>query len=188
MKKLLVGLCAVSALVGVSGFACAADEGFYAGAGMGQSATTISSAATGVSSTFTATAFNVMAGYSVNKNFAVEAGYVDMGKFVGANADIALAGFGVSAVGSAPLSDSFSLYGKVGVASITSTASAHAGFVLLVPASQSKTGLSFGFGGQYNVTPTAAIRAGVDSYQYEAFSSLITGRVAVYGVSGVFKF
>jgi OOP family OmpA-OmpF porin len=62
-------------------------------------------------------------GYSVNPNFAVEAGYIDFGKakysasYSGGTADGTLkaGGIDVAALGILPLSDSFSLFGKAGL-------------------------------------------------------------------------
>jgi OOP family OmpA-OmpF porin len=187
MNKLLTGLCVAAALVGISNVAAAADDGFYAGAGIGQSFTTITFAGAG-SSTYTDTAYKLLGGYAVNKNFAVEAEYINLGTFKGSVVNAAATGYGMSAVGTLPVAESFSLYGKVGFSSVTTTLSVSPGFVLLVPASQSKSGVSFGLGGQFNVSQNAAIRLSLDSYQYAAGGNALVGRAGVYGVSGVFKF
>lgn len=185
MNKSILSILVASALTVTSSAVFAADEGFYLGGGLGQSRTTNST--TNVSTT--GTSFKLIGGYSLNKNFAVEAEYVDLGTFASVTgADVKGTALGVSAVGTLPLGDTFSLYGKVGVASVSTTTTAQPGWILLVSGNQSKTGVSAGFGGEFNVAPNAAIRLSFDSYQFDALASTITGRVATYGVAGIFKF
>ena len=185
MNKSILSILVTSALTVTSSAVFAADEGFYLGGGLGQSRTTNST--TNVSTT--GTSFKLIGGYAFNQNFAVEAEYVDLGTFAGVTgADIKGTAVGASAVGTIPLGEVFSLYGKVGVASVSTTATAQPGWMLLVPATQTKSGVSFGIGGAFNVSPNAAIRLSIDSYQFDALASNLTGRVATYGVAGVFKF
>lgn len=184
MNKSMLSVLIASALA-FSSSAFAADKGFYLGGGLGQSRTT--SSATNVATT--GTSFKLLGGYSFNQNFAVEAEYVDLGSFAAVTGtDIKGNAFGVSAVGTIPLGEVFSLYGKVGATSVSTTATAQPGWMLLVPATQTKSGISLGLGGEFNVSPNAAIRLSFDSYQFDALASALTGRVATYGVAGVFKF
>lgn len=103
-------------------------SGFYVGAAVGRSHTKVDTgelASIGFTTTGTDdtdTAWNLTAGYKFTRNWAVEIGYVDLGsfgasgRFGGApatvNADVT--GWNVSAVGTLPLNDMFSLYGKLG--------------------------------------------------------------------------
>ncbi|HEV7803792.1 MAG TPA: porin family protein [Burkholderiales bacterium] len=102
--------------------------GFYVGAGLGGSKTNVNSgslASVGFATSGTDdtdTAWNLIAGYKITRTWAVEIGYIDLGtfgangRFGGApatiNADVT--GWNVSAVGTLPLNDMFSLYGKLG--------------------------------------------------------------------------
>lgn len=185
IKQILVG---ATILTCFSNGAFSAESGGYAGIGLGVSYTTIQNTTTGVSSTYSSSAANLLGGYQFNSNFAVEAEYVDLGKFVGSTVDIAASGYGVSGVGVIPLPNNFSLFGKMGVHTINTKATAHAGWVLLVPASESKSGVSFGLGGQYEITPNATLRLSLNSYEYSALAGNVTGRVAMFGAAGVFKF
>ena len=70
--------------------------------------------------------YKVYAGYQFNPNFAVEASYVDFGKFeanatvmagepIAANASASIDGFGFALVGKLPIQNGFNVYGKLGM-------------------------------------------------------------------------
>ena len=64
------------------------------------------------------TALNIFAGYQANRNFGVELGYAELGKFSGSVPGISVTGevtgFELSAVGTLPIDEKFALYGKLG--------------------------------------------------------------------------
>ena len=94
----------------------AQESGFYVGAGVGEATDEISD----VGFKDSDTAFKVFAGYAVNKYFAAELAYVDAGTFednLGSlNVQLSPTGVIASLVGSLPLGESFSLFGKLGYA------------------------------------------------------------------------
>ncbi|NNM79829.1 MAG: outer membrane beta-barrel protein [Gallionella sp.] len=182
------GLIAAAILVCVSNTAFARDNGGYAGVGFGSTWTNVQNTTTGVTTNYSSSGAHIFGGYQLNQNFAVEAEYVDLGKFSGTTVAVAGTGLGVSAVGILPVSDKFSLYGKLGIASVNSTLTAAPGYVLLVPASESKVGVSFGAGAELAIAPQAAIRLSLDSYAYSAGTGQLTGNVGVVGIAGIFKF
>lgn len=186
MKKTL----AITALSALAFSGAAFAEGGYVGVGGGNATTNISWAGTGVTTSHSATSVDVFGGYKVNSNFAIEAEYINLGKFSGTGNAVSLdgSGFGVSAVGIAPFGNGFSVNGKIGITNTTSNLTAGPGFVLLVPASESKTGVSFGVGAEYEFTPNAAVRLSYTSYQYSAGGGFLTGRFANLGLAGVFSF
>lgn len=73
--------------------------------------------------------WRLQAGYKINPNFAIEAGYIDLGKssykasFSGgkAKADWSAGGLDVAAVGMLPLNSDFSLIGKLGAIAAKTT-------------------------------------------------------------------
>lgn len=132
--SLLLGLAAVASS------ASAADTGWYAGVDLGQSkydvmSTTVTEISQGLAEeglpntsteSDTATAYGVDVGYQFFKYFAVEGGYVDFGSSTGdinitltppGNAHVSLHAKGETlyGVGILPVSDQFSLFGKLGV-------------------------------------------------------------------------
>lgn len=186
MKKIIAALLLSTA---VAAPAFAADTGFYAGVTLGRSSTgTPYSNATLTKSTDTV--LGVLGGYQFTKNWGAEAQYTGAGKFSGNIPGGTFTGksdaLSLAAVGTLPLNDSFSLYGKLGFASVkttltTSPASANTG--------ASRTAATFGLGAQYNVTPAIGIRFGWDRYA-AAVTGVGTSKYNdnVYSLGAVFKF
>jgi OOP family OmpA-OmpF porin len=98
--------------------------------------------------------FKVFGGYSFNQNFAIEASYFDLGEASGSfedivgtvNFDVGVSGFNVSAVGVLPLSDMFSLFGKLGYASYDLDAHASVTGVGSGSDSSSESDMTYGAG------------------------------------------
>lgn len=187
MKKVLAGLCAAAMMLGVSGAALATDSGFYAALDVGQSKT--KDACTGLPAGFacknTATAFRVGGGYQINNNFGVEIGYGDYGSnnasgvVLGVPVTVTMKASGLQAavVGSLPLSESFALTGKLGVANTKVEGSGAVGGFVVNTSATSTTGI-FGIGVRYNISKSVALRA-----QYEDFGKV--GDAATTGKSNL---
>ena len=139
MKKLannVVTLGLVGCAVLSSQLAMAGDAFWYMGGNIGQSRAKIDDAriatqllGTGVntksiSDNHTDTAFKLFGGYQLNKNFALEAGYFNLGQF-GYTATtvpagtltgkIKLQGLNLDAVGMLPFTENFSVFGRLGM-------------------------------------------------------------------------
>jgi OmpA-OmpF porin, OOP family len=123
-----LGLSVFAALALTAAMAAQADvqPGFYMGAGIGS--TKIDDDGfdgAGIDFDDSDTGFKVFGGYSFSQNFAIEATYFDFGEasgrfedFVGpVSFDVGVSGLSASAVGVLPLSDMFSVFGKLGYAS-----------------------------------------------------------------------
>jgi len=109
-------------------------------------------------------------GYQINRNLAIEGGYLGLGEqdYVdnfGDTASNSVSGWDVKAVGILPLSYQFSLLGKLGVADIRSS--------INIPwysygggsyGSSSKTGLTYGLGAKFDLTRVLSMRLDWDSY------------------------
>jgi OOP family OmpA-OmpF porin len=131
ISALVLSAVALSPLV-----AHAADSNWYAVLSIGQSTfddvVDDTSFSTTVDSSLddTDTGYKIQAGYTFNENFAVEGGYVDLGRMNydtgvastartlsingDAGAELQAYGFNIDAVGILPLGSGFSLFGKVG--------------------------------------------------------------------------
>jgi len=136
------------------------NTGFYIGAGLGQSKTSLSSPLSKDSDT----AYSLIGGYNINPNLAAELEYVNLGKIdststVSAKSD----GMSVTAVGVIPLDGNVSLFGKFGLAKVNTSWNIAPG--INVSESQSKTGLTFGVGGQLDFSPKSGVRLSYDRYQ-----------------------
>lgn len=183
MKKVLAGLCMAAGMAGFSGMALADNSGFYVVGAVGQvrgvsksntDASLTALGATGFVSNMNsnATAFKLLAGYQLNTNFAIEGGYVDVGKFdytaTGGNliSPVSLSskvtGWGLGAVGILPVTSQFGALGKLGVARVNASCSSSANVVASCP---SKTDLTYGLGVKYDLTSAVSLRGDWDSYK-----------------------
>ena len=209
-KKLL--LAALFAAAAQTGFAADQSSGMYVLGSIGQSKISIdkasfdsgltSAGATGLSSTTDEkdTGYKLQLGYQYNQNFAIEGGYINLGKFKynatytggAASAEVKAKGWNIDAVGIAPLNDAFSLLGKIGLirGKVDATVSATGpGGAASESVSASKWKTTVGFGVSYNVSKTIAVRG-----EFERFLKLgdanTTGEgdVSLFSVGVVAKF
>lgn len=176
---------------GMSGAAQA--EGWYGGVGAGGSKVKIDDSSInsdimtipGVTSSRTTskdetdTGWKLFAGYKFNPNFALEGGYVDLGKFKldtaitsvsgpgTAHSEIKATGWNIDAVGIVPLQNNFSVFARLGVirpeVKLDVTATGPAG-----TASGSDKDTSskakYGLGVQYDFTKTVGLRGEWERY------------------------
>ena len=185
-----------SCALGVAGLAAlssagvwAQDAGWYGGANVGRSAATIDDARINSSllgsgfgsSTIVdddrSTGFKVFGGYQINKNFAVEGGYFDLGKFgytattvpAGTlNGNIKLRGLNLDLVGIVPLTEKFSVFGRAGLNYAQARDSfSGTGAVLVTNPNPRKndTNYKLGLGLQYALSESLAVRAEAERYR-----------------------
>ena len=182
-----LGLLALAALA--SPVAMAQDSGWYGGANVGRSMATIDDpriSAGLLSGGFTSsvivdddrsTGFKVFGGYQLNKNFAVEGGYFDLGNFgysattvpAGTlNGNIKLRGLNLDLVGIVPFSEKFSAFGRVGLNYAQARDSfSGTGAVNVTNPNPRKndTNYKFGVGLQYAFTDALAMRVEAERYR-----------------------
>lgn len=159
-----VGHWAASVLLGSALLApgWASAQGGYAGIGAGQSSMKDESdALLGTSFDDSDTGWKLFGGYSFNPNAAVEFAYIDFGEFTGRGGGFTdnweATGINISAVGSWPLANEFSLLGKIGA----TRWDVDDNFTVAgVPVSVSENGtdLSYGIGVQYDFTRQVGAR------------------------------
>ncbi len=207
-KKTLVTLVAAGlSLLASTAFAENSEKCgcWYVGAGVGQSRVNIDNVnVPGVAQSNDEhdTGWKVFAGYQWNPNFAIEGGWVDLGKFnttlssvAGtASVDYKVHGVFLDAVGVLPLNESFSLFGKVGT--IYTDASTDVGGSL-APAlsaagfrsdSKDEFNLTAGLGAQYDFTREFGVRAEWERYFNVDFGNSDSGDVDLFSVSAVYSF
>lgn len=187
MKKTAI----LIALLSATGIACAQQSNFYVVGSVGQSSVDmagtagpalVAAGATAVSSSLDKkdTTWALGAGYKLNQNFAVEAAYLDMGKFtskasgtigvntVGINGEWKGSGLGLSALGILPISADFSVFGRAGVTYTELKAKAEGTRNGAVTATATEKCREFvptlGLGAEYSLTKNIAIRAEYDRY------------------------
>jgi OmpA-OmpF porin, OOP family len=169
----------------------ASDSGWYAGGNVGRTAATIDDdritsglqgQGLGVSSIDHRdrdTGYKVFGGYQFNRNFAVEAGFFDLGSFgytattVPAGTlggDIRVKGLNLDLVGTWPLTDRLSALGRVGVTSSRTTGSFGASGAAGMPyananPSQRGTNYKVGAGLAYAFTDSLSMRLEAERYR-----------------------
>lgn len=180
----LLGLAAI-----FSPIATAAESGGYGGISVGRSSADFDEArvtrdllgpgfaATSISDDDRDTGYKVFGGYQVNKNFAVEAGYFDLGKFnftattapAGTlTGNFRVRGLNLDAVGILPITEKFSAFGRVGVQyAKTRDSFAGTGAVLVANPNRSErdTNYKYGLGMQYDFTPSLGMRVEAERYR-----------------------
>lgn len=203
------GLVALAAIA--SPFAMADEPGWYVGANIGQSRAKIdderitsSLLARGFSSVSITdddrdVGFKLLGGYQLNKYFAVEGGYFDLGEFSyiattvppgTLNGNIKLRGVNLDLVGTLPITQKFSAFGRVGAnyAQARDTFSGTGAVSVSNPNPRKRdTNYKFGAGLQYAFTESLAMRAEAERYRInDAVGN--KGDVDLFSVGLVYRF
>lgn len=167
------------------------NTGFYGGLGAGRSHADIGSAGIAGSTDKEDNAWKAFGGYQFNQHFAVEGGYVDLGK---ASVNGAT-GFGTTdssawhagVVGSLPVTPQFAFTGKLGIARTeTDTSGINAGVAF--GGSNRETAPTYGLGMKYDFTKTFGVRGDWDRYRVSSASMGGKTDTDLYSVSAVFRF
>ncbi|WP_047533781.1 outer membrane protein [Methylotenera sp. N17] len=155
MKKMLV----ILGFISISHSVFAEDYGFYAGLNIGIGKADFNTP-NGLDKSRSLVSGLVL-GYKLNQYFGVEGQYTGIGKVTDNVSGSAKAdALSLSAIGYLPVNEEFNLYGKLGVAATKSTVSSS-----LSPMNDaSRTSVTYGFGGQYNLNKDIGMRLGWDHY------------------------
>ncbi|WP_454828946.1 outer membrane beta-barrel protein [Pseudoxanthomonas wuyuanensis] len=159
-KLLSTALIAALASGAAFGAQAAEDQGFYAGAGAGQSLVDEGSYDD------EDTAFSVFGGYQFNRYFGLEGGYADLGSLEsdGVGRDLEASSAYLTAVGTLPFTEKFSGYAKAGfqrwdldtgVPAVTGTGD------------DSGTDPTYGVGLQYRFNDNVALRGEYSRFEIE---------------------
>lgn len=189
----IAGLCTAACLPALAQNSYDSDKvnnvGWYAGANAGRTSATVDNAritrelaasglaTTSISDRESSTGYKLFGGYKFSPNFALEGGYVNLGKFgftantlpTGTlNGDIRLRGFNLDAVGILPLTDRFSAQARVGLASIQARDNfSGTGAVSVSNPNPSKrdTNIKLGVGLEYAISPNLGVRGDLERYR-----------------------
>jgi OOP family OmpA-OmpF porin len=142
------------------------------------------------------TAYKIFGGYQFNRNFALEAGYFNLGKFSyraaagpsTLNGTYEVEGLNLDMIGTLPMSERFSVFGRLG-AQYANTRDSFSGTGTLTPTggnpSKRDTNLKVGLGVQYDISPSMQVRAEAERYRInDAMDN--RGDINVFSVSLVF--
>jgi OOP family OmpA-OmpF porin len=184
--------------------AFSADGDFYAGIDLGRSNTDAGPSGA-VMTNPTVTNFGGLAGYQFDQYFGVEAFYTRAGEFSSQNVAGTSSGtwksntFGAVVVAKKSISNSFSLYGKFGIAS-TKTIGASITPYGSFDIGATRNSTTYGIGAQYNINSSTDLRFGLDRFA-EARQAVRWGpgignvnngvsdyNTSVYSLAAVFRF
>jgi len=206
----LLSLAGLSSLFAASSFA---QDGsyYYGGLSIGQSRAKIDEpritasllgaglATTTMTRDESDTAYKLFGGYQFNRNFALEAGYFNLGKFgftsttvpAGTlNGQIKLQGLNLDLVGTLPLTERFSAIARIGAqhARARDAFSGTGAVSVLNPSpSSTETNYKYGAGLQYAFSPSVLLRGEAERYRInDAVGN--HGGVNVFSLSLVFPF
>lgn len=165
----------------------------------------IAGGVTGLSSSIddTDTGYKFQLGYSFNPNLAIEGGYVDLGEMTykasgtllgipgNAKGTVEANGWNIAVVGTLPLNQQFSLFGKFG--SIYTDVDAKVtlsggGGSISAKANASDWETSFGFGATYQINKQWGVRAEWERFNNLGDSDTGESDVDLLSVGAVFRF
>ena len=184
----LVGLVAAMAVALPAAAQMGRDSGFYIGGSIGGSKAKDFCSSLGGGATSCDekdTAWRLLAGYQINRNFAIEAGYHDLGKFstTGPAADVDANAWELVGIGAIPVG-ALSFYGKLGVfRGEAKGGGAAAG------TKETNGAVTFGLGLQYDITRQFGLRG-----EWQRYPKLGGGNfggdtdVDVFSLGALFRF
>ena len=195
----------------VSSAQAAGNPGWYGGVSLGRSVEQLGSGtvdgalanqglAAASSLDHHSTSYNLFAGYEITPHFAVEGGYVHLGKFDFSSAVSAPAadmlsgryeakGVDAAAVGILPFADKWSAFGKAGLLyAKTSLEAGSTGAVAVSDTHHWSTGPLLGGGVGYDLTRNVSLRAEWDRYFNVGDSSTGKGDIDQYTVGIAYRF
>ena len=179
MKKIAIAVLLTAFAVPAS----ADDMHMYFGVRAGQAKTNIDSNSFN-NSTLTSTnptGWGVLIGHIFSPNLAAEAEYLNLGEIKAGTGSAKSTGFSLSGVGSFPINDQFSLFGKLGYALITGKPGGS-----FTGSDIKSKAVTYGFGGQLNLGPSLGIRLGWDKYKFN--DTALSGNASLTSVGAVLKF
>lgn len=142
------------ALASFTAHAADKEQGFYMGADIGRAKQNLSDG--GLSSDRNANSLNLYGGYKIDKNFAVELGYADLGKAKIGDASAKTKALNADLLASTALTQDLSLYGRLGAARYDRDFSTGSG--------DHTVGFKVGAGLEYKLSEQLSLRGEVTRY------------------------
>ena len=210
-RKAIITLVTLLGAAGAASAEAAGNEGWYGGLDLGRSQQRLGGGEIdsalgqqGLTSSTSldknATTWGLSGGYQFNPNFAVEGGYLNLGKFDYSStvsspaADTVTGHYGVqgvdaAAVGILPFHEQWSAYGKAGLLYAKTTLDASStGAVAVNQVNHWDTSPLLGAGISYDLTRKVALRAEVDRYFRVGESSVGRGDIDTFTAGVLYRF
>jgi OOP family OmpA-OmpF porin len=147
-----------------SAFAQARGEaGWYLGGSLGQSKVDIEDCGGAVTCDEEGTAWRILGGYQINRNFAVELGFHQFGDASasgpGGSINFEANAFELVGLGAFPLGNQFSVYGKAGLYRGETKVTGSTVLTGPIDIKETNTDLTYGIGAQYDINRQLGVRA-----------------------------
>ena len=184
-------------LICISQTAVADDSGFYVGGGFANGRLSACTNTTSSCDTFSRNSedsghLRLIGGYDFNKYFGIEAGLSGLGTYEVQNTSgfnvgkVKASAVTLAAKGGYVFPKGFSVFGKLGLASVNTKYTADPGWTLVGNGDQNSTGLVIALGGQYNINEMVGFRLFTEIVTYK--DDAYTGAVGGTTLMAVFKF
>ena len=167
------------------------ETGWYLGGNIGQSKLKDGCSGlggSGISCDDKDTAFKILGGYNINRNFAAELGYTDLGKAkasgLGLTDELKATAWELSAVGSYPVANQFSVFGRLGL--YFADAKENTNFVGNFK--HTNNDLTYGFGVRYDFSREVGVRGEWQRYSKVGGGDIGKSDVDVISVGVVWNF
>ena len=125
------------------------------------------------------TAWRILGGYQFNRYFAAELGYSDLGEASGAGATVEGKAWEVVGIGSYPIVDKFSVYGKLGL---------YRGELKGPSGEETNNDVTYGVGLQYDFLKNVGVRGEWQRYSKMGGGNIAETDVDVLSVGVVYRF
>ena len=125
------------------------------------------------------TAWRILGGYQFNRHFAAELGYHNLGEASAPGATLEASAWELVAVGSYPIVNQLSVYGKLGV---------YRGELEGPAAEETNTDLTYGVGLQYDVLKNVGVRGEWQRYNKMGGGDIRETDVDVLSVGVIYRF
>jgi OmpA-OmpF porin, OOP family len=176
-KALLAAMAASAVTMAVPSVGLAQSP-WYVGASLGQSQ--LKDACNNIPSCDDKdTAFRILGGYQINRNFAAELGYHELGKASASGQSFKANAWELVGIGSYPIANQFSIYGKLGFFRGEAKASG---------TKETNSDLTYGAGVQYDFARNLGVRGEWQRYGKLGGGTLVESDVDVLSVGVVWKF
>ncbi|TMH91243.1 MAG: hypothetical protein E6H44_06340 [Betaproteobacteria bacterium] len=167
------------------------ETGWYLGGNIGQSKVKDGCSGlggTGISCDDKDTAFKILGGYNINRNFAAELGYTDFGKAkasgLGLTDEFKATAWELSGIGSYPVANQFSVFGRLGL--YFADAKENTNFVGNFK--HTNNDLTYGFGVRYDFSREVGVRGEWQRYSKVGGGDIGKSDVDVISVGVVWNF
>lgn len=159
------------------------NKGFYVGGNIGQSHADVTASVPGMTVDKRDTSYGILGGYQFNQYFATELTVNYLGKARLGDSEAKTMSYSLDAIGSLPVNDKFSLFGRLGVAQNERDFKGVAQFD-----SQGNTGFKVGLGADYKLNKNWFVRTELTRYNNVPTAGMFSNTIDTWNVGVNYRF